>query len=147
MAKGIIFDWVETLSEGSRKLFPKSEEVLRECKSRGYVLGLISLAGHGIRNRQDDISATGITKYFGCIIIDTQKTSDHYIQCMEKLGIKPTHTLIVDDRTLRGISIGNTLGCKTCWIKRPKYAHEAPNKETGEPTYIIHSIEELLTII
>lgn len=47
-------------------------------------------------------------------------------------------------RVVRGIKIGNKLGCITCWIQKGKYSHELPNKETGKPTYKINSVEELV---
>ena len=53
-------------------------------------------------------------------------------------------TLVVDDRSIRGIQIGNQIGCETAWIHNGKYSHEMPNEETGAPYYIIDSVEDLL---
>jgi FMN phosphatase YigB (HAD superfamily) len=144
MIKGIIFDWVETLSCGNRELYPYSKKVLIELKDRGYKLGLITIAGHGNTKRKEDIKICGVWDYFDCIIIDTKKDSEMYLQCMKKIGTTPKTTAIVDDRILRGIQIGNALGCITYWTPTSKYSHEIPTKETGEPTYIIKNIEELL---
>jgi FMN phosphatase YigB (HAD superfamily) len=85
--------------------------------------------------------------YFDSVIIDVSKTSQHYIKCMREMGTTPETTAIVDDRTARGIKVGNQLGCKTFWIQRGEYSHEMPNQETGEPTYRIDSIEDLLRIM
>lgn len=63
------------------------------------------------------------------------------------MGVKPENTLVVDDRTVRGIQIGNHLGCQTAWIQSGQYSGETPNSETGEPTYRINSVEDLLKIL
>ncbi len=145
--KGIIFDWVGTLSEGCRTLYPDSKRVLEECKHRGYRLGLISIAGHGIDARIDDIRATGVQGYFDDIVVDVVKTPTMYRACMKRLDTSPERTWIVDDRTVRGIQIGNELGCKTCWIQAGHYAREPPTQQTGEPTVTINSIATLLSIV
>ena len=145
--EAIIFDWVETLSEGSRTLYPYSKRILEELRARGYRLGLISLAGHGNSKREEDIESTGIKPYLDVVIIDTVKTPEMYLRCINELNATPETTAVVDDRTLRGIKIGNQLGCQTFWVMGKKYLHEMPNKETGEPTYRINSVEDLLEII
>jgi len=63
------------------------------------------------------------------------------------MEMTPATTAIVDDRTVRGIQIGNQLGCRTYWIQTGEYAHEMPNEETGEPTARINSIEDLLELL
>jgi len=66
---------------------------------------------------------------------------------MKRLNVRPENTLAVDDRADRGIQIANRLGCLTAWIQQGKYANITPNEETGEPTYRIDSVEDLLTIL
>jgi FMN phosphatase YigB (HAD superfamily) len=144
--KGIIFDWKGTLYEQNKGLFPYSERVLRELKSK-YKIGIVSIAKNGIEARRKELEDSGILKMFDSVIIDTSKTQEHYLRCMEEMGTTPKTTAIVDDRTIRGIKIGNQLGCPTFWIQKGEYAHEIPNKETGEPTYKIDSVEDLLNIL
>ncbi len=145
--KGIIFDWKGTLAINSNDgLFSYSEEVVEKL-STNYKLSLISIAGFGIDNRRTEIEKSGLTRYFNNIIIDTIKTKEQYLECMEKMRTAPENTLIVDDRAIRGIKIGNQLGCQTYWIKNGKYAHELPNEETGQPTKIINSVEDLLELL
>ncbi len=141
--EGVIFDWVETLSHGKRTLFPFSEKVLRTLKSK-YKLGLVSLAGHGNADRWNDLKVTGVLPYFDSVVVDTTKKSQHYLDCMNIMGTLPRNTAIVDDRTLRGIQIGNELGCVTFWVQKGPYAHELPTPKTGEPTYRIDTVEDLL---
>ena len=143
MIEAIIFDWVGTLYEKNKGLFPYSEKVLRELKQK-YKLAVISKAvSDSVDSRLNQINE--IKKYFDVIIADVDKNDKQYIECMRKLNVKPENTLVVDDRTLRGIKIGNKLGCQTYWIKNGEYANETPNEETGQPTKIIKSIEDLLT--
>ena len=86
---------------------------------------------------------------FGSLIsvIDKTKTPNHYLTCMNSFKTKPRETAIVDDRVIRGISIGNQIGNITYWIQKGEYAHEHPNKETGEPSYKIDSIQDLLYVL
>ena len=141
--EGIIFDWVQTLSDGKRTLFPFSERVLRALKPH-YKLGLISLARHGNEDRWADIKSTGVLPYFDSVIVDTIKRPYHYLDCMNVLGTLPKTTAVVDDRIFRGVQIGNKIGCVTFWIQKGPYAHEIPTPETGEPTYRIDTVEDLL---
>ncbi len=146
MIQGIIFDWAGTLSQGSRNLFPHSERVLIELRKRGYKLGLVSLAGHGNEKRWEDLRETGVIKYFDSIKVESTKTAEIYLECIKELGLTTETTVIVDDRVLRGISIGKKLSCQTYWIQTGPYSHELPTKETGEPTKRINSVEDLLII-
>ena len=145
MIEAIIFDWIGTLYERGRGLFPCSEQILERLHKK-YKLAVISkTVSDNIETRLKQINE--IRHYFDIIIADTEKTAEQYIECIQKLKVKPKNTLVVDDRTNRGIQIGNRLGCQTAWIQEGEYAHETPNEETGEPTYRIKSIENLLEIL
>lgn len=147
MIKGIIFDWIGVLSAGSNKgIYPFSKEVIQRLKP-SFKLGLVSLAGFGNQRRMQDITAAGLKRYFDSIIVDSTKTPQHYLECMDEMGVVPEQTLIVDDRTVRGIKIGNELGCQTCWVMADKYLHEEPSEQTGEPTYRIKSIKDIFKVI
>jgi FMN phosphatase YigB (HAD superfamily) len=146
MIKAIIFDWVGTLYEfGGKGLFPYSEKVLKELHPK-YKLAVISKAvPNNVEDRLRQIDE--IKQYFDFITANTDKTQEQFIDCMRRLDVKPENTLVVDDRVDRGIQIGNKLGCHTYWIKNGKYADITPNEETGQPTKIIKSIEDLLIIL
>jgi len=145
MLESIIFDWVGTLYERSKGLFPYSERVLKELHQK-YKLAVISKAvSDNVETRLQQINE--IRHYFDVIIADIEKTAEQYIECVQKLKVKPENVLVVDDRTDRGIMIGNRLGCQTAWIQEGEYAHETPNEGTGEPTYRIKSIKDLLEIL
>lgn len=144
--EAIIFDWVGTLYEfGGKGLFPYSEKVLRKLKTK-YTLAVISKAVRGnIGRRQYQINE--MRDYFEFALVDTEKTSEQFVDCMNDLKVLPQNTLVVDDRMDRGIQIGNRLGCKTAWIQKGKYSDKIPNKETGQPDYRINSVEDLLAIL
>ena len=146
MVKGIIFDWIGTLAKNREELFPYSKKVVEEL-STSYRLSLISIAGKGIDNRRNEIERSGLVRYFDLVIVDLLKTPQQYKECMKAMSTIPNDTVIVDDRMFRGIKIGNILGCQTYWIKNGKYGDELPNKETGQPTKIINSIEDLLEVL
>ena len=75
---------------------------------------------------------------------DKEKTEKHFLQCMKEIGTTPQETAVIDDRTVRGIKVGNQLGCMTFWVQKGKFADELPNEDTGEPTYRIDTIKDLL---
>ena len=147
MTKGIIFDWIGVLSAGSNGgVYNFAEKVLQRLKN-SYKLGLVSLAGFGNKRRMQGIDESGLKKYFDSIVIDTTKTSQHYLRCMSEMNVSPLQTLIIDDRIVRGIKIGNEIGCQTCWVMEDKYLDEIPNEETEEPTFRIKSIKDIFEVI
>ena len=141
----IVFDWIGTLYERDKGPFPKSQEVL-ETLAIHYRMGLISLTSN-ISRREAEIMDSGLWKHFQYVQACTEKNASEYWKCMNKLNSLPEATLVVDDRTIRGIQIGNRLGCQTCWIEQGEHANETPNDETGNPTYSIQSIGELPALL
>ncbi len=142
----IIFDWIGTLYERNKGLFPYTKKVLEYLKPK-YKLGIVTFSKNGIYDREEQLKESGILDYVDIAIICTEKTNDIYFRCMHELKVTPKSTIIVDDRTKRGIAVGNKLGCETYWIQKDEYANELPNKETGEPTHKINSIEDLLNFL
>lgn len=144
--EAIIFDWKGTLAQfGNDLLFPYSEKVLQELQQK-YKLAAISKAvSDNVETRLKQMN--NIKHYFEFILADGDKNQDHFIGCMNKLKVFPINTLIVDDRMDRGIQIGNKLGCKTAWIQQGKHSYITPTNETGQPTYKINSVEDLLLML
>jgi len=141
MITTIIFDWNGTLYNRT-EIFPFTKEILDYLKPK-YKLILISRANPSVEERKKLIDSLGLTSYFDVLIVQSDKNAEDYQKCIEKIGSTPEEVVIVDDRTLVGIKIGNQIGCKTFWINKGKFENELPNEETGEPTYIIESIKEL----
>lgn len=143
MTKAIIFDWNGTLYEKGIGVFSFSENVLQKLKPK-YKLGLVSIAKEGIEERWKNLRASGLMHYFDSVVVNTKKEKEEFLLCMKELGVKPEETIIADDRTVRGIKVGNELRCETFWIQKGPFAQELPNEETGEPTHKIDSVKVLL---
>ena len=144
MIKGIIFDWRGTLADRNHHPFPFTKKVLERLKVK-YRLGLISAAGkNNVSQRKKILDSSDLLPLFDSVIVTENKNEIHFLQCMQELNIIPQNTAIVDDRTIRGIKIGNKHGCQTYWIKKGFFENELPNAETGQPTQIIDTIEDLL---
>jgi len=116
MIKAIIFDWVGTLTENFEIPYSYSEEVLEKIKGK-YKLGLVTLASQGVEKRWRDIRNSGLEKYFDCIVVQEEKSDKQYLECMEKLGVKPTETAVVDDMRVR-CEIATGLGCRAYWVDK-----------------------------
>ena len=139
--KAIIFDWIGTLYERDKGLFSFSKEVLINLHPY-YKLGLISKRknpGTGYL----EIQRTGIVDYFDSIIIARRKTLTEFKKCLAELDLTPECVAVVGDRTIREIRIGNVLGCTIYWIKAGEHSSELPNRRTGQPNYVINSINDL----
>ena len=144
--EAIIFDWAGTLYDrGKEMLFPYSEKVLEKLSPK-YKLAIISKAvPDSIETRLKQMD--GIIKYFKVIKAGVDKTPEQYIECMDKLKVKPGNTLVVGNKDLGGVQIGKKLGCKTAWVQIGKYSHEIQDKKTGYHNYKIKTIEGLLKVL
>lgn len=144
--KLIIFDWGGTLhSSETKSLFPGTVEILKKL-SKTYTLALVSLARSQSREeRLKAIEKNGVTHYFAEILVDEEDKDGLYERLLKDFKVSPENAAIVDDRTIRGIAWGNRNGATTIWIKRGKFANELPDETTGEPTYTINNLAELLT--
>ena len=143
MIEAIIFDWTGTLYQKNTALFPDAIHTLNTLKPK-YKLGLVSKGGQDIANRIKEIKETGIWALFDLVIVDIEKEQEQFIYCLEQLNVKPENTLVVGDRTLREIRVGNALGCQTYWIKRGRFSHETPTDYTGYPTRTITTASDIL---
>ena len=143
--KAIIFDWTGTLYERGKSLFSFYERILKELKPK-YKLALISRSVKPDK-RKKAIEKSGISHYFDFIEVVSAKTKEKFLYCMNKLGVNPEETIVVDDRMSRAIKPGNDLGCETVWIQKGDRSFDAPTKDTGEPNHKIDSIQELKNII
>ena len=115
--KGIIFDWIGTLYERDKDLFPDSYEVIRKLSGK-YNLGLVSIAKKGAENsRWREIGLSGLTPYFKEIYVCQEKAPEIYKECMDKLESDSKSTIIIGDRTIRDIRVANELGCRSFWIR------------------------------
>lgn len=146
--KAIIFDWGRTIYDTeNHRLFPEVKSILEYLHTK-YKLALVSLVKTGtIDERWQVIETNDLKKYFTSILFTETDKDTLYHETLAKLNLGRGEICIVDDRTIRGIAWGNKLGAMTIWLKKGKFANELPNEETGAPTYIIHELNELLTIL
>lgn len=146
MIRAIVFDWIGTLYERDKGLFPYSEQILKKLKPK-YKIGLVTKAGRGVEVRKDELRASGILPYFDSVIIDTVKTEEQFSRCIREMRTSPDETAIVGDRMSREIKAGKKLGCETFWIKVGDRSFDKPTEETGQPNYTINSVKDLLDIL
>ncbi len=148
--KVIIFDWGRTLYDNDNDcLFPGVPELLEYLSNR-YRLAVVSLTSQGeaaIQKRWQIIRENGLEKHFSSILFTSEDKDKLYEETLRGLGVSPEEVVIVDDRTVRGIKFGNSRGAKTIWLKKGKFRDELPNKETGEPDYIISDIVEIRGLV
>ena len=150
--KAIIFDWGRTLfNSETKEEYPEAKKVLQECKNRGYRLALASLvsihSNADLPERQKQIQTSPLRIFFDIASV-TEVDKDKILdEIVKNLNYDRKDIMIVDDRTVRGIRYGNTHGHPTVWLRKGKFSNELPNNETGEPTFTINSLLELLDII
>ncbi len=146
--KAIIFDWGRTLHDPDiDSLFPGTQEVLEEL-SKKYTLALVTLAkSQSPEYRRKTIKESGIKPYFRAIVIGNEEKDKLYEEALKELALLPENVVVVDDRTIRGISWGNRSGAMTIWMRRGKFAEELPTIETGDPTHTITDLSALTRIL
>ena len=146
----IIWDWIGTLAKSrsnSTKFFDDALPIV-ELFDGAYIQAVISKASNP-KEREIQIKKSPFAKYMAEVKGVEDKTLDVFTEIMQKYEVSPAQTWVIDDRTRRGITIGNQLKCKTVWLARPKgkYLNETPNAETGQPYKTITSLTELTGLL
>jgi len=153
--KAIIWDWARTLYdvEDDRE-FLGAQDILEYCRQKNYRLVLVSLVtvnesepGTSLETRNLQISRSPLKKYFDKIITTAGDKNAAYDEIIKFLDLPAGELLMIDDRTVRGISYANKHGIPCIWLQRGKFAQELPNEQTGQPTYTIHSLDEITNIL
>lgn len=147
----IIFDWGRTLYDPDTKaLFRDTKQVLAGLKEKGYRLAIVSLATAGetkIRERWQIIEREQLEPYFDRILFGGANKEKLYQQLFDEWSLDRSSTIIVDDYMIRGIQWGNQKGCTTVWYQNGKNADVVPTAQTGDPTYTITSLGQLLNLL
>lgn len=145
--KAIIFDWGRTLYDSeTQALFPGTEKVL-QFLSKLYLLVIVSLVTDGnIEKRIQVLHECGIEKYFAAVYFAQSDKDNLYAVALSRLLLIPGEVVVVDDRIIRGIKWGNVHGATTIWLRHGKFMHEEPDQETGPPTHIISTLEEMCSL-
>lgn len=162
--KAIIFDWGETLvgykTDPNGIVSPDAEKILNYCKSKGYRMAVVSLTKH-LERRKKQFVESSLRKYFEVTLaaqITPEQVSDPKLNYKDGLydqvikhfghfGLPRSEILIIDDRIMRGIKYANKHGHPSVWLQKGKFEDELPNEETGQPTYTIHELKDLLHVL
>ncbi len=146
----VIFDWGRTLWDPEREaLFHGVEELLARISGQ-YDLYIVSMASKGeeeIVRRKELIRSLSLEPYFKEIVFVTEEKGEAYASVFARHALVPSHTMIVDDRMVRGIAWGNDVGAVTVWFQNGKFADELPDESTGQPTCHIREFLELQNLL
>jgi FMN phosphatase YigB (HAD superfamily) len=149
--KAIIFDWGRTLFDvDANKEYSDAKEILSYLKQKDYKICIASLvrANTTIKERKQQIETSSFYKYIDLVELSDSKEKDEmFNNIIQKLNIPKEEILLVDDRVVKSIKYGNKNGHPTVWFQNGLFANELPNEDTGNPTFIIHSLFELKEII
>ena len=144
MKKIIIFDFNRTLYDPDNNcLIFGARFVLRVLVRRGFLLYVVSSARQSRRQCIDDL---GIGQYFAQIIITKEKCKKDFQKIIAREVIDRNLSFVIGDRVRKEISIGNTLGMQTIWVKAGKFSHEEPRRKIEQPTYIVRTLRDILSV-
>lgn len=133
----IIFDFNRTLFDPeSKKLFPGVIDMLTKLKNDNRLILITRKEGQ----REDLIEKLGLKELFERIVLTDKKT----VEAFTSLIAKNDRTIVVGDRLVDEITIGNQLGCTTIHLKQGKFADD---QSPVKPHFTIQAITELLPII
>jgi len=141
-----MFDWGWTLWDPENNALMKDAiKILEFAKGRGYKIAIACLASDGdVDRRMRLMGETGVSKY--CDSIKISKEMDKNILLdglLEEFGVHPEETIVVDDRTIRGVLWAVNNEATAVWFQNGKHSEELP-LEGKEPDCTIHSLFELM---
>ena len=150
--KAIIFDWGRTLYDAeTKKEFPEAERIVDLCVKRGYKLAVASFVSSravgALEERRKRIEKSPVRKFFEIVAVTDEDKDKILDEIVLKFNLPRNEIMIVDDRIVRGIKYGNLRNHPTVWLQKGKFSGERPSEETGQPTFTIRSLEELVEII
>lgn len=144
MTRGIIFDFNRTLyNPENGKLMQGARKILEELRDK-YKLGLVSF---GEEERNAQILELGLNDYFSYITVVREKTTQTLLEFCNRFGLKPEEVVIIGDRVKSEVTLGNSLGMTTVWLKSGKFSGEVPSGKTEEPDFTIENLEAIEEII
>lgn len=97
------------------------------------------------------LNKLGLEKYFNCVLVSEEvgwrKPHPHiFNKFLTLMNVEPKETLFVGDDLVRDIQGAKKVNMKTAWIVRTS-THSSINETGIHPDYIIHSLNELETIL
>ena len=150
MIKLVIFDYGRTLFDRETDaLFLDVANVVRELSKR-FRLCIVSYSpDEEIPGRIGVLRENGILDCFEGLyfVDDPERKFDKYDEVLRSRGLEACEVAVVDDYIIRGIAWGNQRGATTIWFRRGKFADVLANEQTGEPTFTIKALSELLPLL
>lgn len=142
--KTVIFDWKQTLyNPDDKNLIDGAVDILSLLKDKGMYLAVI---GKGSTDMYDEVERLGVKHYFNHIAFrEGDKDVSLFEEIVNKAGA--AETLFVGDRVRSELAVGNSLGCRTIWIRQGKFANEGPENDTQQPTYTVTSLRGAMRLI
>ncbi len=129
--KKLVSIWEE--ESGHIYLYPESEEVLQDLKSKEYRLGLLS---NGSFHTKNVLDSAGISLYFNAVIISYQvgyvkPDGRIYREMLRRLDSRPEETMMVGDRIVDDVEGARTVGIRPVLLDRNNKYPDYPNKITS----------------
>jgi FMN phosphatase YigB (HAD superfamily) len=142
--KTIIFDWKRTLySPEERQLIDGALDILAFLKDKDIYLAVV---GKGDTDMYKEVDRLNVKDYFDHIAFrEGAKDSGLFEEVVDKAGA--AQTIFIGDRVRSELEVGNTLGCRTIWVKQGKFSIETPENKNQEPTYTVVSLSEAKRLI
>jgi putative hydrolase of the HAD superfamily len=151
--KGILFDVGGTLiKEGGGELFSGVAPTLSILRS-SYKLGIVTNTDIKTeRDIREILRKFGVEGYFDTVVVSRdvgyRKPDGRIFHiALDRLGLQPEEALMVGNKTDVDVKGGKAVGMKTVLITWHNEFPQEPLPEEEKPTYIISSIEELLSVI
>lgn len=131
------------------KPFPEAVSLLRNLRSQGYMLFLVSSGVH--RRQERKVQMLGLAQFFDEVVINDVEIGadleDSYIELMTRHGLTPQETMVVGDRIDAEIRVANHLRMTTVQMRHGRYAALTPKNEFEEPDFRITGLGEMQHIL
>ncbi|MEZ4736861.1 MAG: HAD family hydrolase [Caldilineaceae bacterium] len=127
--------------------FPDAHTVLKELRSRGYPLGLITNGSS--EAQRGKLSAADLAGYFAVILISEEQTirkpeAAIFLRAAEKLSAAPTECIFIGDNPQADIAGAHAVGMTTVW-RRGYLPWPAQLSITAD--YTIDELSQVLAIV
>lgn len=128
------------------KTFPDAEGVLRQLRTRGYRLGIVT--NGSIESQRAKLLSSGLAGLVEEVLISAEEKVkkpdvEIFVRAAERLGVKVEESVFVGDNPPTDIGGAHYAGMKTVWLKR----HLAwPEDLSVVPNYTVSRLAELLAI-
>lgn len=137
----IIFDFNRTIYDpDTGALVPGALALLQNLSAIGHKLYLVSKFEAG---REAALDELGIARYFeAASFVDDKRNAFEKI-----IRASAAPVFVIGDHLHGEIRIGNSLGAKTIWLRRGRFAHLTPEEKDDEPWRVIDDLmqaEELI---